>query len=78
MEPLASAYACLSEEEKEGGVIMIDIGGGTSDIAVFKNKKLINTAVIPFGGESITNDLTKILNIIRKHAEEIKSVLKSF
>ena len=72
LEPLASAYATLTEEEKEGGVIMIDIGGGTSDIAVFKNHKLINTAVIPFGGESITNDLVKILKILYRQAEEIK------
>ncbi len=72
LEPLASAYASLSEEEKEGGVVMIDIGGGTSDIAVFRNHKLINTAVIPFGGESITNDLVKILKILHRQAEEIK------
>ncbi|MCD6367203.1 MAG: cell division protein FtsA, partial [Bacteroidales bacterium] len=72
LEPLASAYATLSEEEKEGGVIMIDIGGGTSDIAVFKNHKLVNTAVIPFGGESITGDLVKILKILHRQAEEIK------
>lgn len=72
LEPLASAYATLTEEEKEGGIVMIDIGGGTSDIAVFKNHKLINTAVIPFGGESITGDLVKILKILRHQAETIK------
>ncbi len=72
LEPLASAYASISDEEKEGGVVMIDIGGGTSDIAVFRNHKLINTAVIPFGGESITNDLVKILKILHRQAEEIK------
>jgi len=72
LEPLASAYATLTTEEKEGGVIMIDIGGGTSDIAVFKDHRLINTAVIPFGGEAITNDLVKILKILHRQAEEIK------
>lgn len=72
LEPLASAYATLTKEEKEGGVIMIDIGGGTSDIAVFKDHKLVNTAVIPFGGESITSDLVKILKILHRQAEEIK------
>lgn len=72
LEPLASAFASLSQEEKEGGIIMVDIGGGTSDIAVYLNHKLINTSVIPFGGESITNDLVKILKILRRQAEEIK------
>ncbi len=72
LEPLASAYATLTNEEKEGGVIMVDIGGGTSDIAVFKDHKLVNTAVIPFGGESITGDLIKILKILHRQAEEIK------
>jgi len=72
LEPLASAYATLTKEEEEGGVIMIDIGGGTSDIAVFKDHRLVNTAVIPFGGESITADLVKILKILHRQAEEIK------
>jgi len=73
LEPLASAYATLTEEEKEGGVLMIDIGGGTSDIVVYKNFKIMDTAIIPFGGVSVTKDLEKILKILNRQAEEIKT-----
>jgi cell division protein FtsA len=57
LEPVASALAVLSEEEMEMGVAMIDIGGGTTDLLVIENNIIRHTAVIPFGGNSITEDL---------------------
>ncbi len=72
LEPLASSAACLSEEEKEAGVVLVDIGGGTTDIAIFQDGIIRHTAVIPFGGEIITEDIKEGCSIIRKHAEELK------
>jgi cell division protein FtsA len=72
LEPIASAQAVLSEEEKEAGVVLVDIGGGTTDIAIFKENKIQHTAVIPFGGNIITEDIVAGCSIIRHYAEEVK------
>jgi cell division protein FtsA len=73
LEPLASAEAVLSIEEKEAGVALIDIGGGTSDLAIFKNGIIRHTAVIPFGGNVITEDIKEGCSIIEKQAELLKT-----
>ncbi|MFC2101922.1 cell division protein FtsA [Bacteroidota bacterium] len=72
LEPIASTEAVLSEEEKEAGVVLVDIGGGTSDIAIFHEGIIRHTAVIPLGGEIITDDIKEGCSIIKKHAEELK------
>ncbi len=72
LEPIASAEAVLSEEEKEAGVVLIDIGGGTTDLAIFQDGIIRHTAVIPFGGDIITEDVKEGCTIIKKHAEELK------
>ena len=72
LEALASSEAVLSQEEKESGVIMLDIGGGTTDVAIYKNKKLVFTYCLPVGGDLITNDISIGLNIPFAKAEEIK------
>jgi cell division protein FtsA len=72
LEPLASADAVLSREEKEAGVALIDIGGGTTDLAVFKDGIIRHTAVIPFGGNVITEDIKEGCSIIEKQAELLK------
>lgn len=72
LEPLASAKAVLSQEEKEAGVALIDIGGGTTDLAVFKDGIIRHTAVIPFGGNIITEDIKEGCSIIEKQAELLK------
>lgn len=72
LEPIASAEAVLSEEEKEAGVVLVDIGGGTSDIAIFHEGIIRHTAVIPLGGDIITEDVKEGCSIIKKHAEELK------
>jgi cell division protein FtsA len=72
LEPLASAEAVLSEDEKEAGVALVDIGGGTTDIAIFQDGIIRHTAVIPFGGDIITEDIREGCNIIKKHAEDLK------
>ncbi len=72
LEPLASAEAVLSQEEKEAGVAMIDIGGGTTDLAIFKDGIIRHTAVIPFGGNVITDDIKEGCSIIEKQAELLK------
>jgi len=72
LEPIASAEAVLSEEEKEAGVVLVDIGGGTTDLAIFQEGIIRHTAVIPFGGDVITEDVKEGCTIIRKHAEELK------
>lgn len=72
LEPLASADAVLSQEEKEAGVALIDIGGGTTDLAVFKDGIIRHTAVIPFGGNVITDDIKEGCSIIEKQAELLK------
>ncbi len=73
LEPLASAEAVLSNEEKEAGVALIDIGGGTTDLAIFKNGIIRHTAVVPFGGNVITEDIKEGCSIIEKQAELLKT-----
>ena len=72
LEPIASALSVLSDEEKEAGVALVDIGGGTTDIAVFQNNIIRHTAVIPFGGEIITEDVKEGCSIIKRYAEDLK------
>lgn len=72
LEPLASSDAVLSTEEKEAGVALIDIGGGTTDLAIFKDGIIRHTAVIPFGGGIITEDIKEGCSIIEKQAELLK------
>lgn len=72
LEPLASAEAVLSEEEKEAGVVLVDIGGGTTDIAIFQDGIIRHTAVIPLGGNVITDDIREGCSIIRNQAEILK------
>lgn len=72
LEPLASSSASLSKEEKEAGVALVDIGGGTTDIAVFKDNIIRHTSVIPFGGNVITDDIKEGCSIIEKQAEQLK------
>lgn len=73
LEPLASAEAVLSEEEKEAGVVLVDIGGGTTDIAIFQDGIIRHTAVIPFGGNVITEDIKEGCTIIKNQAELLKT-----
>ncbi len=72
LEPLASAEACLTEEQREEGAALIDIGGGTTDIAVFVRGALTHTAVVPLGGESFTSDVAYGLKIPFSDAEKLK------
>ena len=72
LEPLASSDAVLSPEEKEAGVVLVDIGGGTTDVAIFKDGIIRHTAVIPFGGNVITEDIKEGCSIIEKDAEALK------
>ncbi len=72
LQPLASAMAVLSEDEKDLGVCLIDIGGGTTDIAVFIGGAIRHTAVIPIAGDQITNDIAMALRTPTKDAEDIK------
>ena len=72
LQPLASATAVLSEDEKDLGVCLIDIGGGTSDIAIFTQGAIRHTAVIPIAGDQITNDIAMALRTPTKEAEDIK------
>jgi cell division protein FtsA len=72
LEPLASSLAVLSEEEKEAGVCLVDIGGGTTDIAIFHDNIIRHTAVIPFGGNIITEDIRQGCNVMHSQAELLK------
>lgn len=72
LEPLASSEAVLSEEEKEAGVVLVDIGGGTTDIAIFQDGIIRHTAVIPFGGNVITEDIKEGCTIMKRQAELLK------
>ena len=72
LEPLASADACLSDEEKEAGVVLVDIGGGTTDVAIFYDGIIRHTAVIPLGGNIITEDIKVGCSIITNQAELLK------
>jgi len=72
LEPLASSLAVLSDEEKEAGVVLVDIGGGTTDIAIFHDNIIRHTAVIPFGGNIITSDIKSGCNVMQNQAELLK------
>ncbi len=72
LEPIASAAAVLSEEEKEAGVALVDIGGGTTDITIFQDGIIRHTAVIPFGGEVITKDIKEGCTVMSHQAEKLK------
>lgn len=77
VESIASSYAVLTVDEKEAGVALIDIGGGTTDISIFKDGIIRHTAVIPFGGNIITEDIKIGCSIIEKHAEKLKVLFGS-
>jgi len=72
LEPLASSYAVLDDEEKEVGVALVDIGGGTTDIAVFEERTIRHTAVIGIAGQKVTDDIRKGLGILGDQAERLK------
>ncbi len=72
LEQLASSYAVLTEDEKELGVCMVDIGGGTTDMAIFTGGAIRHTAVIPIAGDQVTNDIAMALRTPTQNAEEIK------
>jgi cell division protein FtsA len=72
LEQLASSYSVLTEDEKDLGVCIVDIGGGTTDIAVFTEGSIRHTAVIPIAGDQVTNDIAVALRTPTQHAEEIK------
>jgi cell division protein FtsA len=72
LEQLASSYAVLTDDERELGVCMVDIGGGTTDIAVFTEGAIRHTAVIPIAGDQVTNDIAQALRTPTQYAEEIK------
>lgn len=73
LEPLSSSDAVLNQEELEAGVCLVDIGGGTTDVAIFKNGIIRHTAVIPFGGNIITEDITEGCQVLRNQAELLKT-----
>ncbi|MCD6201796.1 MAG: cell division protein FtsA [Bacteroidales bacterium] len=73
LEPLASSAAVLTDDEKEAGVALVDIGGGTTDIAVYYDNVIRHTAVIPFGGNVITKDIKEGCAILNRHAELLKT-----
>ncbi|MDR0660107.1 MAG: cell division protein FtsA [Prevotellaceae bacterium] len=72
LEPIASASAVLTADEKEAGVAMVDIGGGTTDIIVYYDNVVRHTAVIPFGGNAITNDIKEGCGVLLRQAEQMK------
>lgn len=72
LEPIASSAAVLSEEEKEAGVALVDIGGGTTDITIFQDGIIRHTAVIPFGGHVITKDIKEGCTVMTQQAEKLK------
>jgi cell division protein FtsA len=73
LEPIASADAVLSDEEKEAGIVLVDIGGGTTDVAIFHEGIIRHTAVIPFGGNIITEDIKEGCTIMKRQAEMLKT-----
>jgi cell division protein FtsA len=73
LEPLASSESVLSEEEKEAGVVLVDIGGGTTDLSIFHEGIIRHTAVIPFGGNSVTEDIREGCSVMRNQAELLKT-----
>jgi len=72
LEQLASSFACLTEDEKELGVCIVDVGGGTTDIAVFSGGAIRHTAVIPIAGDQVTNDIAVSMRTPTQYAEDIK------
>lgn len=72
LEPLASSYAVLDDEEKEVGVALLDVGGGTTDLAVFEERTIRHTAVIGIAGKKVTDDIRKGLGILNEQAEKLK------
>jgi cell division protein FtsA len=72
LEPLASSDAVLTKDEKEAGVVLVDIGGGTTDVAVIYDNIVRHTAVIPFGGNVVTKDIKEGCAILQRHAEQLK------
>jgi cell division protein FtsA len=72
LEQVASSYSVLTDDERELGVCMVDIGGGTSDIAIFTEGSIRHTGVIPIAGDQVTNDIAMALRTPTQHAEEIK------
>ena len=72
LEQLASSYSVLTEDERELGVCLVDIGGGTTDIAIFTEGSIRHTGVIPIAGDQVTNDIAMALRTPTQHAEEIK------
>lgn len=73
LEPLASSAAVLHQDELEAGVVLVDIGGGTTDVAIFKNKIIRHTAVIPFAGNIITEDIMEGCKLLKPQAEKLKT-----
>ncbi|GAF02660.1 cell division protein FtsA [Saccharicrinis fermentans] len=73
LEPMASARSVLTAEEKEAGVVLVDIGGGTTDVAVFYDGVIQHTAVIPFGGNVVTSDVKEGCAVLQKQAESLKT-----
>jgi cell division protein FtsA len=72
LEPLASSRAVLTADELEAGVAMLDIGGGTTDLAIYRDNKIVHTSVIPLGGFSVTNDIKEGCKIVCRYAERLK------
>ncbi len=72
LQPLASSLACLTSDEKELGVVLVDIGGGTTDVAIYTNGAIRHTAVVPIAGDQITSDIAAMLRTPTPDAEEIK------
>ena len=73
LEPIASAYATLDESDKAAGVALVDIGGGTTDIAIFQEGIIRHTSVLPLDGNEITNDINDVCHILKHHAELLKT-----
>ncbi|SMO54265.1 cell division protein FtsA [Saccharicrinis carchari] len=73
LEPMASARSVLTAEEKEAGVVLVDIGGGTTDVAIFYDGVIRHTAVIPFGGNVVTSDIKEGCGVLQKQAEALKT-----
>jgi len=72
LQPLASSLACLTEDEKDLGVVLVDIGGGTTDVAIFTGGAIRHTAVLPIAGDQITNDIAAMLRTPTPDADDIK------
>lgn len=73
LEPIASAAAVLSEEEKTAGIVLMDIGGGTTDISIYHNGKLRKSVIVPFGGTNITEDIKEGCKVMQQDAEKLKT-----